>query len=405
MTRILISFLGTGLLKEKAGSSREYKTSTYTFEGREIGTSAFVSSVLYDFLQIDKIILIGTVKSMWEEAYRYFSEKNGRKLDEDYYFELANQLESADHATPVNSLNLGPLQAVLGTGSRAKVIPYGLNEQEHWDIFNLLAELFKELEEQDKVHLDVTHAFRSLPMFSMTAFMYLTDVIGSHISMEGIYYGMLETNREFEGKTPIVDLSLIVKIQQWIKGAYAFTNFGKGYLLSELLENEHQARTLRQFSDALSLNTLGDIQSQLHQFRALSKSKYAPIASFILPPILLDFTNRLLAAESQAQFQLELSIWHREKRNYASAYIVFVESLITYVCEQEGWNWQDLNDRNKAKTRLKDYAKYKKLQPIYKKTNSVRNNIAHNLKGTLQEERANVDELADFQCSFKNYVG
>lgn len=404
MPQTLISFIGTGALNKEGNSEREYRKATYSFGNETIGSSSFVSSVLFDFLSIDKVILIGTVKSMWEEVYRYFCEKNNIHLDEDYWMYLGAQAEIAGHSTNPDSIDLNKLVEILGEGSMVKIIPYGLNDFEQWEIFNVLTEVFKYLDKKDKIHLDVTHAFRSLPLFSITAIMYLKDVIGKTISIEGVYYGMLESSKEFNGVTPIIDLSLIIRLQDWIKGAYSFKEFGKAYLLADLIQKEKDSNILRQFSDALSLNYLSEIERQLQSFKSLAQEIKSPIAKLIVPPLLLDFTNRLSKAKSQAKFQLELSIWHRQRKNYAAAYIVFVESLITHVCEEEQWNWQILFDRNQAKNRLRSYAKYKHLRQMFKSTNSIRNNIAHNLRGTPQEKNANIDDLMKFQNQFLNLI-
>lgn len=404
MPRTLISFIGTGSLNKSNEAVREYRTATYTFEGKEIGRDSFIASVLYNHLKIDRLILIGTVKSMWEEVYQKFSSERGIEIDEEYYLQLSDWADKSGYKTSLDSFDLSKLIDVLGEDSQVRLIPYGLNEQEQWSIFNVLTDVFKTLETREEIYLDITHAFRSLPIFSMTALMYLQDVLQKSVEIKGVYYGMLETSSEFNGQTPIVDLSLILKLQDWIKGAYSFLNFGKGYLIADLLEDKTEGKLLRSFSDSLSLNYLADIEKKIHQFRSLAKKVEQPIARMILPPVLLDFTNRLMHSKTQAEFQLELSIWHREQKSFSSAYIVFVESMITYACEQEGWDWQKINDRNKAKSRLKSYAKYKALRRSYKNCNSIRNNIAHNLRGTQQEKNADISELVKFQNQFKKYI-
>ena len=72
----LISFIGTGSLNaDQKKSNRKYRTATYTIKGQEVGTDSFVSAVLFEHLKINRLILIGTARSMWEEVYEHFAKK------------------------------------------------------------------------------------------------------------------------------------------------------------------------------------------------------------------------------------------------------------------------------------------------------------------------------------------
>jgi len=62
------------------GSGKTYKTS-------------FIAAALSDYLQVDKLYLIGTSKSMWEEVYRYFSVAGNQAIDENYWYELGNKMD------------------------------------------------------------------------------------------------------------------------------------------------------------------------------------------------------------------------------------------------------------------------------------------------------------------------
>src|SRR5699024_4406144 len=79
-------------------------------------------------------------------------------------------------------------------------------------------------------------------------------------------------------------------------------------------------------------------------------------AQWVIPQVLETFTKRLFkAGTTQHLFQYELSVWHREKQNYSSAYIVFVESIITYICEKAKVKWNDINNRKAAKNYILHY--------------------------------------------------
>ena len=89
MSKILISPLGAGALKKDSIESiGRYRKATYKIAGEEYETS-FVASALYKHLELDDIIFIGTVKSMWEEVYFSFCSEKGIMIDEDYWEELS----------------------------------------------------------------------------------------------------------------------------------------------------------------------------------------------------------------------------------------------------------------------------------------------------------------------------
>ncbi len=82
MAKILISPIGTGGLSKDNTSAREYRKTNYKID-EKVYERSFVSSALKDHLGIDHILFIGTVKSMWEEVYRFYNEDKGseeRKL-------------------------------------------------------------------------------------------------------------------------------------------------------------------------------------------------------------------------------------------------------------------------------------------------------------------------------------
>ena len=93
--KVLISFLGTGPFESK--ETRTYKTARYHLGEADLGDYPFVSAALKEYYQIDKVILIGTVHSMWEEVYLWFNVKAGKSEDETIYFDIAEACEKANH--------------------------------------------------------------------------------------------------------------------------------------------------------------------------------------------------------------------------------------------------------------------------------------------------------------------
>ena len=271
MAKYLISFVGTGRATPKVDTfERQYRTARYSFNGA-VSESAFVSSVLYDALQIDAMILIGTAKSMWEEVYRYFCKRNGHTIDEGYYIELADTVEKSNHSTDISNLEITKVAQAISADSRAVVVPYGLNRDEHIEIFKRLAEAMSVVQAGDQIYLDITHSFRSLPLFANAALGYLKEVKGKDFQFAGVYYGMLDAISEFDNVAPIVDISATIELSQWTTAAHSFIEYGKGYLLADLLGGD-EAKTIRLFSDAVGINFLSEIKQKLTNFQRFATS-------------------------------------------------------------------------------------------------------------------------------------
>jgi CRISPR-associated Csx2 family protein len=245
MSKVLISSLGAGALNNKSISSREYRAAVYKFEGsdQEYKTS-FVTTALSEHLQVDKIYLVGTSKSMWEEVYRYFSLVSSQEFDGGYWADLGEKVESFRSGDPkldegdienVNKAIDGYLKYLRGSaagGSHCYIIDYGLNESELWKNFDVIMRIGDNLEENDEIYFDITHSFRSIPLFNylMLDLMRILK-LNSDFKLSGLFYGMLDVSREF-GYAPIVDLSPLYNITLWARGAYNFINYGNGYLFA-----------------------------------------------------------------------------------------------------------------------------------------------------------------------------
>ncbi len=405
MARILISFLGTGRATKEDGTSiREYRKAKYSIDGKVVGESSFVSSVLMDHFQFDHLILIGTCKSMWEAVYEYYCDKNGKQFKMDTYVDLADSIEGANHQTNPDEFDVSGVISVLGDGSDAIVIPYGLNRKEQMIIFSRIGNAFEQFRKGDEIILDVTHSFRSLPLFTTSIINYFQSLSNNHIVFSKIYYGMLDAMSELNYVAPIIDISTAVELQNWTTAAYSFKEYGKGAMLADLLGGD-EGKIIKIFSDAVNINYLNEIKSKLTNFQQLAENEFdSEFAQWVVPDVLKSFTERLQrVGNSHWRFQFELSRWHREKQNYSSAYIVFVEGIITFVCEQEGWDWKQSDIRQEAKKALTSRNAYE-LRKVYTNANKSRNNIAHNLDRRSNQTGNDISNLGVLQKEFLKLV-
>ena len=390
MAKVLISFIGTAQPKE-----REYKSAMYRFpDGREYNDK-FIAHSLYQHYGIDRLILIGTAHSMWEEVYYKFAQERGL-FDEKIYFKIGEYCINADHNTSLDIPHLNDIDNALGDGGKAILIRYGLNEAELQENAGKILGIEQYLSAGDELYVDVTHSFRSLPLFLMNTLVYLQNVSTKKINIKHISYGMLDITREL-GYTPVVELNSIMKINQWITGAYAFTQFGNAYQIADLLEEENEkdvANRLRDFSNEMNLNHLDGVRTQSNKLSAIkNRTDFSPIPNTIIPTAVNSYIKALSVGNSStpnAAFQYKIACWQYEHKNYASAYLSLLESLLTYVQECCGYDeGNSVDNAEKGKLILKgdksEKANSRKVPGIdqciivYKDINHIRNTIAHQI--------------------------
>jgi CRISPR-associated Csx2 family protein len=214
----LISFLGKGTQKD--GS---YRTACYRFDDtlREV---SFFGMALTEYLKPDRLILVGTSGSMWDVFFDKTVEE-----DEDL-FALAD-------AVAENSVNSERLEIFSERLSRKMKIPvecllidYARDEQGQ---INLLTRLAEKLSENEPIALDVTHAFRHLPMLALVAARFLARI--KKVVVEDIYYGALQM--EENGETPVILLKGLLGMLDWVDALASFDKNGDYRVFAKLYKN------------------------------------------------------------------------------------------------------------------------------------------------------------------------
>ena len=95
-----------------------------------------MSAALARHYAIDKILMIGTVHSMWEELYRWFHDAQNEIKVEDseqyynIYKEIGDYCEAANHESELNIPHQQAIEQVMGTDSKVVLIKYGATDEE-----------------------------------------------------------------------------------------------------------------------------------------------------------------------------------------------------------------------------------------------------------------------------------
>ena len=367
-----ISFLGTG----------EYKTVTYCWQGRECQTHLFPEAVACIF-EPEKVLVFVTPKAKQHEYFAALSERLGAKM------------EAID-------------------------IPEGRSEQELWQIFDCVT---SSVGEGDSVILDITHAFRSIPMIVFAVAAYLRRT--KDVTIERIVYGAFEA-RDENNRAPIFDLTPLLDLLDWLSGAEFFLQRSDATLLAERLRTVHRqawrsrsgedlptilqpiANKLQSFSQALHLARPRDVMNHANGLlqmleKVISEAEqWAKPFAVILEQIRSEaekFSHNAPDRLDKENLQKQLALIEHfvEKGLWVQAILLAREWSVSWVALQRGdGDWLDSNYREReiehalgsAAKRLRgesvevpewfdELPKSKEVADLWNSLTQLRNDVAH----------------------------
>jgi len=404
MARVLISFLGTGPLQDE--ENRVYRKAIYKIDNKDYETP-FVSAALVSHLKIEKKIIIGTAKSMWEEYYRFFYSKK-ENYNTALYQKIINYTKKANSTTTDFTI-LKELESAMDN-THIIILKYGLNEDELRENISSVLEIDEFLDKKDNLYIDITHGFRSFPLLAQQVVFYLKEVSSKKLKPRNFYYGMLDANREL-GYAPIVDLKIMFEMNDWILGANQFKTSTNGDIIVPLIrkKNEELANLLDSFSKAMNINYANEIQNQIKKLEKFDTTSIKNPEKLIVDKVIDEFINHFSNIKSQSSFQFELAKWYYNKNSFGSSYVILAESLISFICEVQDQDVFMKKNRDEARIILSDKRKkpylskkYIDLVNIYNKIKNIRNNISHNLHKRKSTHIEDIETLPKYFKLIKN---
>lgn len=408
MAKILISSLGTGQKRED-----EYQKATYQID-KMTYTTSFIADALSQHLKIDKLFLVGTNKSIWDEAYKAFGgDDDGYHMD--LYEKKDRGLITQEDLLVFNETVSKKLRA---DGSKASVIKFGINDDELWEIFERYLEIADSIEDGDELYLDITHSFRSLSMMSLVMSQFSASISDKQFQLKGVYYGMLEYQGETEDKiAPIVNLNILFELQEWIKAIDAIKKYSDFDPLVEILNKEDIEvkvdNVFTELNNAIDIANMAAIQKFVQnaskKIRAIASSENRIIKLLSAEVIkLVDELNH----DRMSDFQYALAKWFYKNKNYALSYMALAEAIVTKTCEYKGYHETSEEGRKEAKSHID--APYGAYYSATKKVNGtlvtnegsisdIRNNIAHQLNARSDTTKRDIEKLKFFIDEFESY--
>ncbi len=220
----LITFLGTG----------QYKEVEYVWSKRDgdspgpFRTKFFPEAVLHFLAEenIAKVLVLVTEQAKKGDNFKELNERLGEKL------------------SPID-------------------IPEGKAESELWQIFD---KIVSEVKEKDKIILDITHGFRSIPMIVFSIADYLRKI--KSVDIKYILYGAYEAGEDTESgikRVPVFDLTPLLDLIEWAGGLETFLKKGEAKLIGEKIHEKHQSLDSKKEESQNKTNNLKNVGEKLNE--------------------------------------------------------------------------------------------------------------------------------------------
>lgn len=394
MAKILITSIGTGRLINKNRNEGYQKENYYVGDKSNSFSTPYLFTAMKHFYKIEKCVFLGTCGSDWLSLYEYLHCENllAKPYDEEYsikLMELFEQSEKYKIDTEKTKELLQPLKEAMGEFCLdIIVLKYGLNNDELLTNFSLISGISSFVSNGDSIYLDITHSFRSLPVYQLLTVSYLKDALKKDIRIEMVSYAMREISGDNDNCSPIVDLTQLVNILDWIKATEEFEKFGTAYFLSDLLDKDlislnltrEMRKALNRLNDSISVNNFDDFKSLIRKCKKiteLNSKKGFQTENIVLDKIFAELADRFGdLLDDDFNLRLALAKWHFEKKRYFASAVTIIESIITFCAELTG-----TNSRNEVRTMLHNLDSHnstvKQFVSRYHDMRKIRNDLAH----------------------------
>jgi len=347
MAKVYLSFLGTN----------DYVDCHYVLGEQESPLVKFVQEALVgfccrDWTKEDRLVFFLTVEA-------------ARNNWEDGHFTDAQGAPKPGLRRRLQGLQLAPaIQPVM--------IPGGRNEADIWQLFQTV---LQQLKPRDEVIVDITHAFRSIPLLAMVVLGYAQ--VMKQIRIAGIYYGAVEVLGTVEDlrqlppaqrRAPIFDLTPFSALLDWTLAIDRFLATGDARrvcdlartsvrpILKETQGRDQEAQAIRRLADLLEKFTINlstcrgqeIAQNAAELQQALAVSQYPDL----LPPLkpllyqlhktMQDFTGQTV------RDGLRAVRWCLEHNLLQQGFTILQEFLLTHFVSQNGYDPSDRMKRDLA---------------------------------------------------------
>jgi len=379
------------VLVTQLGRSRrvdgKYRPAVYQFDDGSCSDSiTFFGWALQQKIKPDRLVILGTSGSMWDNLF---------ELDLDFgdaFEEERLELQESCLAEKATQAQLDilqqPLAEKLGISEVSlQLIPYCRTEKQQ---VKLLKTISDQVRENDEVHLDVTHGFRHLPMLGLLSALHLSRVRG--ITVEKIYYGAMDMTAE--GKTPVLDLTGLLKIADWMSALSRYDKDGDYGEFSQLLgEGNEQLKQAAFFERTTNPIKAKEALSGWNSEKGRAEN-HSPIAQLFLPE--LERRVQWYKGQDRADWERSLAYEYLEKEDFVRATQYGMEGGISRALKHAGKSLHEYEVRESQRMTLRDQS------GEFKKLIRVRNAFSHGVKPSDKDIKNMISDPVTLKATLKS---
>lgn len=409
----------------------KYKTTIYVDEnGRFLSETGYAFDAIVKKERPNKLLLLGTAESFWSEIIEWYSMKKSlTKIQEKEKIRILEILEkkSTEKQIKQEEKNINAKEQTLNSKNKIwseianfirqiaefeyvniVIIPRGQNDEElvqYFDILRIAMQDTIDAKKETEIIFDISNGFRSMPLYIMMLVKFITLVNKNSIHYLA-YYGMFEA-KNAQNETPLVNLTKVTEMTEWINAISEFRNFGSVKALYQCLKSERKNAKLEEdkkkieeiiqrfeiFEYAMNANNLYYLKESVNYIMNMDLEKF-PLpnqAKILLVSLKEDFRERFIERNSDIAKKYEstyllvkLSEMYVEQGRYSAASIAIQEGTITYIMEKY------LKERLKKEVELGTEEEFKKYIQIYKNRDRVKRYLDEEFKnyakGTIKEK-------------------
>ena len=319
---------------------------------------------------------------------------------------------------------LAALRESLGDRLRIECIPDGNSEAELWEIFEVCANV---VEKNDEIILDITHAFRSIPLLIFVVAIYLRAV--KQINLRHIIYGAFEARDTKTDRTPIFDLTPFVKLLDWTNAQTIFQQTGDAREIAKLDLPNMIVNPLTKLSEALLTNRPLEAQGVISGFVNMNMDHPEALARQPAPfRILADGLKESYREmglrdpkqnpKESLKAQFEQIRWYLNNQHYLHVITLMREWMVSWECIRGGEaDWSNLKTRNSVEDILNERAKSDEpsmpMAPpaasiptkLWERCGHLRNDIAHcGMREDPRQSHRAIREITELFAEFERFV-
>jgi len=358
---VLMTFLGRAPKNEG-----RYRTTRYDFDGRELPPVAFVGWQLGRELKVERMLVLGTAGSMWDHLF-----ETDIDLGALYEAERVALMEAVARKSVTAEL-LAPLidsiSQARGCHVELLLIP---DATDFAGQIALVKQLADHVHERERVHLDVTHGMRHLPMVALMAMLHLRLV--KQIELGSVLYS--EYNPDTD-RGSIHDLGGLLHIADWFAALTTFRKDGDYGVLAPLLERDglplSAGRALRSAAFFERVLDSGQARGQLRRLREPLSLMQSGLSQLFRDTLMdeLAWVN----AQNHHERQFLQARHCVDAGDYLRAVVFAFEATISKCALALCGSPDNVNDREFAREHLKNL---RPAPPFWRALRQLRNALAH----------------------------